>query len=226
MAEYKMSYDELQKFVEDAISNSKGDKDKLLSHKSEILTALTGVFSDETMANKKEQDQLMELWTNQEREKSKLLLGKRYIRIHDGMLTFLEAFLTGGAFDIILESNKQNVSLSEAITVGALSTVVLSLVHLFREAAKLEDFDFCLYKQAVANHYEKSEFTEEDIISWYPIDGTCNIHTKKWNCCHLSHVNKCGINIDNIRETISLLEKKGILDFRYENEKKIYKIKG
>ena len=77
MAEYKMSYEELQNFIDGAIKNSHGDRDKLLSHKAEILTALTGVFADESVANQREQNQLMELWTNQQNDKSQLLLGKR-----------------------------------------------------------------------------------------------------------------------------------------------------
>ena len=224
MAEYKMSYDELQGFIDEAINNSHGNKDKLLSHKAEILTALTGVFADEPMANQKEQNQLMELWTNQQGEKSKLLLGKRYIRIYDGMLAFLEAFLTGGFCDVVLDM-VLGVPFPAAITVGAVSSVVSVIVKIFSEAASLEDFDFCLYMQAVTHFYEKKEFSMDDIISWYPSGSTCNMHNSKWDCCHVVPNDKCGVNIKDIDDIVKSLYDKGILNCRHEGNKKMYSIK-
>ena len=45
-----MSHEELQCFVDEVIKNSNGDKENLMLHKAEILTALTGVFDDEVIA--------------------------------------------------------------------------------------------------------------------------------------------------------------------------------
>ncbi len=224
MAEYKMSYDELQKFIDEAINNSYGNKDILSSHKAEILTALTGVFADESIANQKEQNQLMELWTNQQNEKSQLLLGKRYIRIYDGMLAFLEAFLTGGLCDVIFDV-ALGVTLPAALTVGAVSSIVTVIVKVFSEAASLEDFDFCLYMQLVTHFYEKKEFSKDDIISWYPSGGICNMHTSKWDCCHLESNDKCSVEEKDIDEILQSLYDKEILNYRHEGDKKIYFIK-
>lgn len=220
-----MSYDELQQFVDDAIENSNGNKENMILHKAEILTALTGVFSDELVANQKEQEQLIELWSNQQNNKSQLLLGKKHIRIHDGMLDFVEAFLTGGAFDIVLEM-VQGVTFPAAFTVGAASSVVVALVHLFRGAATLGDFDFCLYMQAVTHFYEKKEFTKDDVISWYPINGICNMHTNKWNCQHIEINDKCGVKPDDVDWILSSLVDKQILDRHQDKKKLIYRIKG
>ena len=222
MAEYKMSYEELQNFIDGAIKNSHGDRDKLISHKAEILTALTGVFADESIANQREQNQLMELWTNQQDDKSQLLLGKRYIRIYDGMLAFLEAFLTGGFCDVILDV-ALGVSLPAALTVGAVSSVVSVIVKVLSEAANLEDYDFCLYMQIVTHFYEKKEFSKEDVMLWYPMGNICNMHTSKWSCCHKEPDNKCGVK--DIDEIIQSLYDKGILDYRHESDKKKYFIK-
>lgn len=219
-----MSYDELQNFIDEAINKSYGDKDKLLSHKAEILTALTGVFADESIANQKEQNQLMELWTNQQGEKSQFLLGKRYIRIYDGMLAFLEAFLTGGLCDAILDV-ALGVSLPASLTVGAVSSVVTVIVKVFSEAAKLEDFDFCLYMQIVTHFYEKKEFSKDDIMLWYPSGCDCNMHISKWDCCHTEPNDKCGVKEKDIDEIIQSLYDKGILDYRHESDNKMYFIK-
>ncbi|MCM1126796.1 MAG: hypothetical protein NC429_10015 [Lachnospiraceae bacterium] len=224
MAEYKMSYNELQVFIDDAINNTCGDKDKLLAHKAEILTALTGVFADESIANQKEQNQLMELWTNQQGDKSQLLLGKRYIRIYDGMLAFLEAFLTGGLCDVILDL-ALGVSFPASLTVGAVSSVVTVMVKVFSEAVSLEDFDFCLYMQIVTHFYEKKEFSKDDILSWYPSGGVCNMHTSKWDCCHRGQNDRCEVVEKDIDDIVQSLYDKGILDYHYSKDKKLYHLK-
>lgn len=96
MAEYKMTYEELEQLVDDSIANTRGNREYLVEYKIEILAALTGSFSDEISSNKKELEQLFDLWANWQNEKSQLLLGTRYIRIHDGMVQFIIAFITGG----------------------------------------------------------------------------------------------------------------------------------
>lgn len=220
-----MTYNELQLFVKEAIDMTNGDKEELLQHEAEILTALTGVFSDELVANQKEQEQLIELWSNQQGNKSQLLLGKKHIRIHDGMLEFIKAFLVGGAFELVLEISK-GLCFPSAFPVSTVSSIVLALVQLFRSAATLDDYDFCLYMQVVTHYYEKKRFTKDDVISWYPISGVCNMHTDKWNCKHAGANDICGVTLDDIDWILNSLVEKKILDRKQNENILLYKIKG
>lgn len=222
MAEYKMSHEELQCFVDEAIKNSAGDKKNMMLHKAEILTALTGVFDDEVVANQREQKQLLELWSNQQDDKSQLMLGKRYIRIYDGMLAFVEAFLTGGLCDAVLSTALLGNTVSGAFTVGAISSVVYAIVKVLKEAVSLEDYDLCLYMQMAAHYNEKEDFVKEEMMQWFPCDDICNQLTRKWTCSHIQSGDKCGVQENDIDDMIESLYDKKILDYRHRDNKKSY----
>lgn len=76
MAEYQISYEELEKIVDKSIAVTHGNQGELEKHRIEILVALTGVFSEEISSNKKELEELTNLWMNRNEGKSQLLFGK------------------------------------------------------------------------------------------------------------------------------------------------------
>ena len=214
-----MSYEELEHFIDDTINKSGEYKKALSDHKPEILTALTGFFENDSIANQREQQQLIELWQNQSSEKSQFLFRKRYIRISDFMISFLEAFLAGGLCDALIA---KDCPISNALSVSVVSSMVFAIYHTLKNAATLDDNDFCLYIQLTEKYYEVKEFTKEDVLSWYPKKSICNIEKHKWNCLYYGEDGKCEIESRNIENTIESLVSKGILKIRYERDKTVY----
>ena len=207
MSEYKISYKELQEYIEQIICEN--GNEEWLNYKPEIMTALTGTFSDGVSANKREHEQLLNLWSNIESNKSKFLIDKKYIRIHDSMLIFIEALFTGGMFDAILKYS-QDVPISEVYSIGMASSIVFALINILRGAVELEDDDFCLYLQFVTYYNEMDKFSKEDIKKWFPQNNKCNMKDDRWKCtyCVNSHCNITDEQIDDM--IISLVRKKVI----------------
>lgn len=77
MAEYYISYKELEKLIDQYIADSV-DSVQLIEHKAEILAALTGDYEQNNWDSAKE---MISLWENQIDKPSQLLLGSRYIRV-------------------------------------------------------------------------------------------------------------------------------------------------
>ena len=80
--------------------------------------------------------------------------------------------------------------------------------------------------QVVTHYYEKKRFTKDDVISWYPISGVCNMHTDKWNCKHAGANDICGVTLDDIDWILNSLVEKKILDRKQNENILLYKIKG
>lgn len=226
MAEYQISYEDLEKIVDKSIANTNGNQRELEKHRIDILVALTGIFSEEISSNKKELEELTNLWTNRYEEKSQLLFGTKYIRIHDGMVDFLEAFITGGFFDSLLVAIAETPRVA-TLTVGAVSSVVIAIVNIFVKAVELDDFDFCLCLRAMENYHIKKEFTDDDILEWFSNNrnNECSLHDDRWKCTHYEENDKCSILDGKISEVVSSLMDKDILDYKHEGKTKYYTLK-
>lgn len=120
-----------------------------------------------------------------------------------------------------------NAPLAVSLTVGTISPLVIALLNMFVKASNLNDFDFCLYMQAVTHFYEKREFTYDDILDWFqrPNNTSCNMHDSRWQCTHLNDHDECGV-LPEIKNIIRSLYDKGILEYRYKGKTKFYKLKG
>lgn len=223
MAEYNITYEEIQEFVDDCINRSQ-DSENLKLHRSEILAAITA-RDESDKENHTSIKESIELWENQVGLPSELLLGTRYIVIKDSVIKFIETALTSGLIDAIV-ANPQNPM--TGITVGVVSGVVFSLIDIFKSVSELEDFDFCVYMQAVTHFRAHREFTINDLKQWFPhgSDANCNMHNSKWDCEHLSSDDTCDmLQRDYLKEALDFLCKKNVLIPKRKNAECVYAFK-
>lgn len=214
MAEYNMSYEEIKKFVEDCINKSP-DSVHLHAYQSEILAAITARDEMDRVDNATILESI-ELWKNQIHTPSSLLLGTRYISIKDSVINFIKAALTSGLVDAII-SDPQNPM--TGISIGVASGIVFALIDVLKSVSELNDFDFCIYMQAVKHFRTHEEFTINDLRQWFPKnDFKCNMHTPKWDCEHFIKDNICDMLEGNhLEEALKSLCDKNILIKRIEN---------
>lgn len=200
-----MTYEELMQFVDECIEKSE-HQDNLLKCKSKILASLT--VNDNNNNSMEIKDDMLDLWENQIGTPSELLLGTRYIRIKDSMISFVELALCSGLLDALISAN----SIS-GITLSVGAGVLCSLLDLFTNVSKLDDLDFCIYMQAVCHFKEHKCFTKKDLLEWFPhgAEHICNMQTSKWDCEFIDH-EQCRIISDNgIDEALDSLMRKNLL---------------
>lgn len=224
MAEYHMTYEEIASIVDKAISETE-EKDNLRLYQPAIMAAITG---DYEQGNCKEVPEMVALWENMIAEPSQLLLGTRYIRIQGAMIELIKLALTSGFVDTVISSAvvASGVSAASAAVVApgvsAASAVVFALYDIFGKASKLEDDDFCVYLQAVTHFREHTEFTEEELMSWFPHGEhpRCNMHNSTWRCDYLGDNDICTIQEEKVQSALKSLKTKGILDQTKGNDGK------
>lgn len=222
MAEYYISYKELEKLIDQYIKDSV-DCTQLTEHKAEVLSALTGDYEQNNWNSAKE---MISLWENQINKPSQLLLGSRYIRVQQTMLDFLKVSCTSGLIDALIIYISQGDFAGFTVSVGAGITV--ALWELLTAVKKLDDWDFCIYMQATTHFREHSEFTIEELRSWMPSEKNliCNMHTDNWECDYLEENDICSIAKKNkVEQALKSLYDKGLLGLRKEEHKYFYKFK-
>lgn len=222
MAEYYISYKELEEVVNQYITNIPNN-DRLVEYKAEILSALTGDFEPNDAENVKE---TVALWKNQIEKTSQLLLGTKYISIQQTLLAFLKLALTSGLIDAVILYVTQGTLLGFTFAVG--SNIAFTLWEWFTSVKNLDDFDFCIYMQAVTHFNEYKYFTIQDMKSWFPTEQNqiCNMHNSTWDCDHLNIDNTCDIiKKEKINDALKSLYKKGLLDYITENDHYSFKFK-
>jgi len=224
LAEYEMSMKDLEEVLDEIISRME-DSSLVVQHKAELLAAIDFSYQDNPYNNFKEQEQLLQLWSNIDGPESQLVMGQKYISVHDSMLAFLEAFLTGGLADYVIEHGFCSQPTLENLTVATVSGVVFAIVNIFHNASSLEDDDFCVYLQCVSNFREYKEFTLGDLIEWVPFGKTCNMHNEKWECDYLEQDDKCSMSKERIEKALSNLMSKNILDKRHEDKTDYFKFR-
>lgn len=222
MAEYHILYEELEALLNEYIAASP-DNVQLSKHKAEILAALTGNYEQQ---NPESTQEMIALWENQIEKPSELLLGSRYIRVQQIMLDFLKIACASGLIDaVILYASQGNLS---GFTISVGSNIAIILWELFTTVKKLDDWDFCVYKQAVSHYREYNGFTIEELTSWFPNEAqpVCNMHTRNWDCDYLKEDDTCSIiQKQKIEQALNSLYNKGLLSFNKENHKYVYKFK-
>lgn len=222
MAEYYISYSEVEKLIDQYITDSV-ECIQLKEYKAEILAALTGDYEQNNWDSAKE---MISLWETQIDKPSQLLLDTRYIRVQQIMLDFLKVACTSGLIDALIVYISQGNFVGFTVSVG--SCIAVALWELLTAVKKLDDWDFCVYMQATTHFREHSEFTMEELKSWLPGDGhsICNMHNDNWDCDYLGENDVCNmIREDKIEQALKSLYDKGLLGLRKEEHKYFYKFK-
>ena len=223
MAEYYISYEKMCDIVENCIAESE-QRSLLEQYKIGILTALTGNFEKGDLNSVQE---MISLWENQERQPSKLLLGTRYIRVQQSMIDFFKAICTSGVLEALILYATQNDFSGFTVTAGL--NVVIAIWELFNNVNTLDDWDFCVYMQAVTHFKEHKDFTMEDLKSWMPASEKpiCNMHNSTWDCDYWNaETDTCKIQKDKkLNDAVDSLCGKGLLTKREEDHKLIFKFK-
>ena len=222
MAEYNMSYEEIKEFIDHALCQSKYS-DSSKQYRAEILAALTA--KDEPEDTEETVTETIELWENQIGTPSELLLGTRYIVIKDSLLSFVRTAITSGLLDAIIIAYSNPEKPMSGVTISVAANIVYGLIEVFKEAAVLEDCDFCVYMQAVTHFKSHKEFTLKDMHDWFPHgDNTrCNMINSKWDCKYLDENGTCKI-LEEKELSIALesLERKKILRVERRANDKFY----
>lgn len=221
MAEYYMTYneisDELDKFLAESENISNISK-----YKAEVLAAITGNYTPNDLDSV---HQMVELWQNQIAHPSKLLLGDRYIRVQSMMLEFLAAACTSGLLDSIIASVSAGTLTGFSISVG--SSIFIAIWELLNSVKKLDNWDFCVYMQAVTHFHKHQKFSESDLISWFPDNSSnCNMHNDKWDCDYLNANDTCDmLSAQHIKDALDSLLSKNLLKKEKENGVYVYHFK-
>lgn len=222
MAEYYISYSEIAKIIDQFIDNT-DNNNMLIKYKAEILAALTGDFEQ----NKVETvDEMIFLWKNQIKKPSQLLLGSRYIRINKIMMDFLNVAFTSGFIDAIIVYSSQGKFSGFTISVGA--TIAIALWDLFSNVKKLDDWDFCIYMQALTHYKNHHTFTIDELKDWLPKgdNAICNMHNNKWDCDYFQDDETCNlVSGGYIEKALKSLVDKGLLSLKKINHKYTFKFK-
>lgn len=222
MAEYYISYKELEKLFDQYIAETVNSV-QLVEHKAEILAALTGDYEQGNCDSAKE---MISLWENQINTPSQLLLGSRYIRVQQIMLDFLKASCTSGLIDALIVYISQGSFVGFTISVG--TGITIALWELFTNVKKLDDWDFCVYMQATTHFREYREFTIDELKDWLPSveHPTCNMYNSTWDCDYLEPTGKCNIiQAQKVEQALKSLYDKGLLMLRKDDHKYVFKFK-
>lgn len=220
MAEYNMTYEEVANFIDEQIMQS-DNADNLKKYRTEILAALTAKNEDGTEKNAIKES--IELWKNQIGTPSELLLGRRYIVIKDILLIFIKMATTSGALDAIINAviNSDNSMFGISLAAG----IGFGLVEIFQAVSELEDYDFCVYMQAVTHFKNHKKFTLDELQEWFPHGDNfkCNMHNDKWDCEHILENDVCGmLEENNLSAALTSLREKKLLKYKHEDKKDVY----
>lgn len=225
MAEYRMTYLDAKKFIEDCADKS-SNPELIRSHSPEILAALTAKNCDDQEINEGSLNATVTLWKNEIGNPSKALLGTKYFSIKSSVIELVEGMITSGIMDtIILNCLSDSTCIFQGITLGTASSLVITLVHILKSASDLEDHDFCVYMQVTTHFGEYQEFTRDDLLRWFPHEPntTCNMHNSKWDCECYTEDDKCEmLKNSHLDCALSSLKEKRILNTKRRDGKDYY----
>lgn len=222
MSEYYMSYSELEQLIGKYIDNSP-QSDNLVKYKAEILASLTGDFELQDMSVPNE---AVSLWKNQIEKPSQLLLGTKYIQIQEVMIAFLEIAFASGFIDSLISYIIDNNSLCVTWSIGA--SIAIALWQLFNSVKQLDDWDFCIYMQAVTHYSKHKEFTVTELLQWFPNDSVsrCNMHNSTWNCDYYKEDDTCMmLSGGNVEKALRSLYDKNLLQISKKENTYVFKFK-
>lgn len=223
MAEYYISYDEMDKLVDELIKQSSNEP-FLQSYKAEIMAALTGDFEQNRTQTINE---MLFFWGNQVKIPSQFLLGSRYIQLNQVILDLLKVMFTTGFLEMLIGSFSQGELTGLSLTVGG--GIVFGLSDLLKNVKTLNDWDFCVYMQAVTHYRQHKKFTMEEMRSWMPSESkpTCNMHNDTWACEYYDFTtDNCSIfEGDRLEQAIRTLQDKNLLKKTTTDDKIYYQFK-
>ena len=186
MAEYYMSYqdilDEVEKFIKEAPEEN---QENLNKYKAQIMAAITADYEDQEI----QMEDVTQLWQNQLTKKSEMRIGHKYICVQKIMLDFLQIFINSGLADaLIISLTTRHPLVMPSPSLSASTGVAIALWDLFQSVKNLDDWDFCIYFQALTHFREHKDFTLEELKEWIPSaeKKQCNMHTHEWTCTHYS----------------------------------------
>ena len=206
MAEYSITYQQMQELVTKYIEQ-RPEHNELISYRSVIMTAITAHEEYSEESNKKICESL-ELWNNQIERSSNLLIGTRYFVIKDSVLTFIGEALCSGLITSLLSGSTDPL---RTLVISTGPSLVSKLIELLLSVKELDNFDFCIYLQAVTHFHLNKEFCMDDVCDWFSCK--CNMHNHKWDCEHYFNEQDscCMLNQDNCKKALESLCNKKIL---------------
>lgn len=216
MAEFYISYEEISNLVIDFIKSTENNS-ILEEHVAEILAALTCDLDQYNLSVSRE---MIALWDNQVHNPSQLRFKDKYIPIHQIMIDFVKVAISSGLIESIIQAVAGNPT---GFTFSAGASVAIALWDLFANVKTLDDWDFCVYMQAVTHFKAHKKFTFNDLKEWMPSADKpiCNMHNSTWECDYLTGDDKCTIfESQKLRDAVKSLYNKGLL--RPDKEKGIY----
>ena len=207
MLEYYLSYEDLYEILNGNID----ERDvNIKNHKAEILTALT-INIDEK--NNRNMAETIALWDSQLQGSTELLLKTRYIRMSEIALDFLKVMLMSGFADFIVASIVGGGIELGMLSISLSTNVVCGIHELMKKVCQLDNWDFCVYRQAVSHFRTHQQFSKSELEGWFEDNkGKCNMHNSTWNCEHLNDNDSCVMLMDKrLENALESLEKKGAL---------------
>lgn len=207
MAEYSISYDEIEVVLDEYISES-ASADRLNAHKAEILAAITGNYEP---GEESSMNETVALWQNRLGKPAELRIGRIYIRVQDIMLFFLKMVCSSGLLEAVIAGASGQPT---GFHTDTSTSCAIAIWELFQSVKTLDDTDFCVYMQALTHWREHKSFTEDELISWFPHGEKeqCNMHNDTWNCTHLGENDACRmLQDDRIKTALASLQSKKFL---------------
>lgn len=225
MAEYFMSYqeilDEVEKFIKEAPEEN---QENLNKYKAQIMAAITADYEDQEI----QMEDVTQLWQNQLTKKSEMRIGHKYICVQKIMLDFLQIFINSGMADALITSIiTGNSVVMPAMSLSSSTGVAIALWDLFQSVKNLDDWDFCIYFQALTHFREHKAFTLEELKEWIPSaeKKQCNMHTHEWACTHYSkNDDSCDLYKNNsLNSALKSLHDKNILVMSSDETGNVYR---
>lgn len=207
MAEYNMTYNELENEIDSYIRATPNNQ-KLLEYRAEIMAAITGDYSQHDPISV---DETISLWQNQLDRSTELRIGKKYIAVRSSLFEFLPKLCASGMLDALIVLKETGSMAGFTISVG--TSIAIAIWELINSVKTLDDWDFCIYMQAVTHFNENHGFTKDDLLGWLPHGQppTCNMHNSIWQCEYF-HDHVCTMVIDDhVDDALKSLINKKIL---------------
>ena len=224
MAEYYMSYqeilDEVERFIEEAPEEN---QDNLNTYKAQIMAAITADYEDQEI----QMEDVTQLWQNQLTKKSEMRIGHKYICVQKIMLDFLQIFINSGLADALITSlTTGNPLVMPSMSLSSSTGVAIPLWNLFQSVKNLDDWDFCIYFQALTHFREHKEFTLAELKEWIPSAETKqrNMHTHEWDCTYYSkNDDSCNLHKnESLNSALKSLHDKKILVMSSNETEPVY----
>ena len=226
MAEFRMTYNALEQFVDSLGKSEIGKDDEYPDEetykycRSIFLAALTVSESDEEI-RKKEAESSFKLWQNWENAANQAYIGSEPCYISDAALEIIKMITPHGlsfcAGLIALKTGNPIVALTVTELVGSASEIIVYLVDIIKSAKNLEGNDFCVFNYAIKTFAKKkgrtTEFTAEDLLEELPENNrSCSVYDYNVACNEVYSYSKCIIKnnekrLQIIKESLGSLEK-------------------